>query len=205
MFRKNEAKKTQRTPNADAVVLVVVHASAVQKYRHPLIEHHPLPSSYSGATRGCCCLPLLNYHRQPLTACLSAPTRIPKKHSELSVLVPFFVVVRSWLAYAEALTLARALRSSNRRCFFRRRTLNRSKSVSAARFVCWSFFLAQLDSFHFWSISAFSQNFLTTVVRAPRGRLGRTKPDRMVLEKETACRGTDRAASEAGPSTRAYR
>lgn len=53
MFRNNEAKKTQRTPNEDAVVLVVVHASAVQKYRHHLIEHHPPLSSRVVATRGC--------------------------------------------------------------------------------------------------------------------------------------------------------
>lgn len=65
MFRNNEAKKTQRTPNEDAVVVVVVHASAVQKYRHPLIEHHPPPSSRFGsfATRGCCYCGRPNCHR----------------------------------------------------------------------------------------------------------------------------------------------
>lgn len=106
-------------------------------------------------------------------------------------------------AYAEALTLARALRSSKRRCFFKRMTLKRSKSVRADRFVCTSRFLAQLEFFHFWSISDFSQNFLTVAVREPRGRPARTKSDRTTCEKETDWRVTARADSEAGPSTRA--
>lgn len=114
------------------------------------------------------------------------------------------VVIKAQTIYAEDLTtLARALRSSNRRCFFRRRTLKRSKSVSADRFSFWSRFLAQLEAFHLLSISAFSQNFLMVGVRAPRGRFSRTKSVRTVLEKETACRGTAMAESEAGPSTRA--
>lgn len=106
-------------------------------------------------------------------------------------------------AYAEALTLARALRSSKRRCFLRRMTLKRSKSVRADRFACTSLFLAQLEFFHFWSISDFSQYFLTVAVRVARGRPVRTKSVRTTLERDTDWRGTARAASEAGPSTRA--
>ena len=54
--------------------------------------------------------------------------------------------------YAEALILARALRSSNRACFLRRMTWKRSKSVRAFRLWACSRFLAQLLSFHLASI-----------------------------------------------------
>lgn len=59
--------------------------------------------------------------------------------------------------YAEALILARALRSSKRRCFLSRRTLKRSKSVRPFRLAICSRFLAQLVSFHLASTPDFSQ------------------------------------------------
>ena len=71
--------------------------------------------------------------------------------------------------YADALIFASALRSSNRRCFLSRRTLNRSKSVRAFRLSDWARFLAQLLSFHCSSIFSSSQSFLTVPARAPRG------------------------------------
>lgn len=107
-----------------------------------------------------------------------------------------------FVVYAEALTLARALRCSNLRCFFRRRTLNRSKSVRLRRFSFWSLDLAQLLSFHLASISAFSQNFLTTPVRAARGSFSMTKGARRTSERLMACLGTTSLASAEGPSTR---
>ena len=107
------------------------------------------------------------------------------------------------VVYAEALIFASALRSSNRRCFLSRRTLNRSKSVRAFRLSCWARFLDQLLSFHCSSIFSCSHNFLTVPARAPRGRLLRTKGERRTLERDAWWRVTARAESEEGPSTRA--
>ena len=106
-------------------------------------------------------------------------------------------------AYAEAWTLARALRCSNRRCFLRRMTLNRSKSVRAFRRSPCSFLLAQLLSFHFASMPAFSHAALTVPVRAARGSLGMTKGANRTSVRRTACRGTTSLGSDEGPSTRA--
>lgn len=106
------------------------------------------------------------------------------------------------LVYAEALTLARALRSSNRRCFLSRITLKRSKSVRP--FLLWicSRFLAQLLSFHLASISFFCQSFLTAPFREPRMSPSTTNWERRHLARGTACRGTTSSGSAEGPSTR---
>lgn len=63
--------------------------------------------------------------------------------------------------YAEALILARALRSSKRCCFLRRMTLKRSKSVRPFLRATWARFLAQFVSFHLVSISDFSHCFFS--------------------------------------------
>lgn len=106
--------------------------------------------------------------------------------------------------HAAARTLTRALRSSNRLCFFNRMTLKRSKSVSDWRRSCWSCFLAQLPSCHFASIPAASHAFLTVPDRAPRGSLSTTIGVRRVLASETMPRGVASRGSEEGPSTRAW-
>lgn len=105
--------------------------------------------------------------------------------------------------YAEALTLARAFRSSNRRCFLNRMTLNRSKSVSAFLRSVWSFLLAHLLSFHLASISAFSHAFFSVPVRTARGSLAILRSDSSTSEKEIACLGTTSLGSAEGPSTKA--
>ncbi len=106
-------------------------------------------------------------------------------------------------AHAAALILASALRSSKRRCFFNRRTLNRSKSVRDWRRSCFSCFFAQLVSAHLESISAFSQAALTAPVRAPRGSFSIVSGVIRVLAKETMLRGVASLGSADGPSTRA--
>lgn len=98
--------------------------------------------------------------------------------------------------------MARALRSSNRRCFLSRRTWKRSKSVRAFLRSIWSRFLAQLVCSHLESISDFSQSFRTTPVREPRFRPSTTREERRTLLRGTACRGVARLAFAEGPSTR---
>ena len=110
--------------------------------------------------------------------------------------------VHAVVVYAEALTLARALRCSNRRCFLRRMTLKRSKSVRALRRSPCSLRLAQLLSFHLASIPAASQNFLTVPVRAPRGSFSITKGASRASDRGIAWRGTASFLSLEGPSTR---
>ncbi len=100
--------------------------------------------------------------------------------------------------YAAALILARALRSSKRLCFFNRRTLKRSKSVSDWRRSCCSCFFAQLLSVHFWSTPADSHAFWTAPERAPRGSFSITIGVSSVRESWARLRVV------LGPSTRAW-
>ena len=103
---------------------------------------------------------------------------------------------------AAALTLARDLRTSKRACLRRRRTLKRSKSVSARLRSFWARFLAQADSCHLASIPAFSHAALTAPVRAPRGSFSRTSGVRMRRARAIDWRGTAVLESVDGPSIR---
>ncbi len=105
--------------------------------------------------------------------------------------------------YAEALTLARAFLSSNRRCFLSRMTLNRSKSVSALLRSVWSFRFAHLLSFHLASMPDFSHAAFRVPVRTARGSFSILRSDSSTSTKEMACRGTTSLGSAEGPSTRA--
>lgn len=106
------------------------------------------------------------------------------------------------VVYAEALTLARDLRSSNRRCFLRRRTLKRSKSVRAfLRWFC-SRFLAQLDSFHLASISDLVHSCFRVLWRLPRFRPSTLRWERRALERGMAWRMVASSGSSEGPSAR---
>lgn len=127
-----------------------------------------------------------------------------RSNASLQNTPPYSFAYRQPRVYAEALILARALRSSNRCCFLSRRTLKRSKSVRPLRLAIWSRFFAQLLSFHLASTSDFSQYFFRVACRAPRGRPSMTVADRRVLARGTDCRGTTSSGSEEVPSTRTW-
>jgi len=88
-------------------------------------------------------------------------------------------------AFADCLTFACALRTSNLACFFNLSTLNRSKSERLRLFSLCSLRLAQALTSHFFSTSCFSHARATAPRPACRGSFEMTMGVMIRLLRET--------------------
>lgn len=138
--------------------------------------------------------------RHPASICFCLPYPFPSQSNAAPTVLLTPMQVATTHPYAEALTLARALRSSKRACFLRRMTLKRSKSESSFLLAICARFFAQLVFSHFLSISDFSHCFFSSAWRAPRFRFSTTRGDRRARERRRGCLLEARSGLLEGPS-----
>lgn len=133
-------------------------------------------------------------------------------HAQLPQVSPILCLLRKhtfkyslllkYKIYEEALISVRAFLSSNLRCFLRRITLKRSKSVRAfLRATCWRF-LCHAEFFQASSTPASIHISWSLARRAPRGRPLIVIGQSLHLERGTDWRDMASDSSEEGPSTR---